>query len=85
MTNEGMPTVGPGASGDPVSQAQRVLRRTPNTALVVDGTFGPKTEAATRDFQWASHPVDGVVGQRTWTALPLALEFAVGLQHAAGD
>jgi peptidoglycan hydrolase-like protein with peptidoglycan-binding domain len=161
MTNEGMPTVGPGATGDTVSQAQRALRRTPNTALVVDGTFGPKTEAATRDFQtteglpvtgvvdgatwkalpdgnamptlrqgsqgevvrslqqaltsgapglwgttpqgvdghfglnteasvrafqgWANLPVDGVVGQQTWTALPLALEFVVGLQHTAGD
>ena len=161
MANEKMPTVGPGDTGDTVSQAQRALRRTPNTALVVDGKFGPKTEAATKGFQtteglpvtgivdeatwkalpngnamptlrqgsqgdvvrslqqvltlgasglwettpqgidgnfglntdasvrafqsWASLPVDGVVGQQTWTALPLALEFVVGLQHAASD
>ncbi|MGW4940245.1 peptidoglycan-binding domain-containing protein [Actinoplanes sp. NPDC004185] len=161
MTNQGMPTVGPGATGDTVSQAQRALRRTPDTALVVDGKFGPGTEAATRDFQaaeglpvtgvvdqatwkalpdgaamptlrqgsqgevvrslqqvltsgapglwgttpqkvdghygpntdasvrafqgWARLSVDGVVGQRTWTALPLALEFVVGLQHVADD
>ncbi|GIE90776.1 peptidoglycan-binding domain-containing protein [Actinoplanes regularis] len=161
MANEGMPTVGPGATGDTVSQAQRALRRTPNTTLVVDGSFGPKTEAATRDFQaveglpvtgvvdeatwkvlpdgnamptlrqgsqgdvvrnlqqaltlgaaglwettpqgidghfglntdasvrafqgWADLPVDGVVGQKTWTALPLALEFVVGLQHTANE
>jgi hypothetical protein len=39
-----------------------------------------------RAFQgWASLSVDGVVGQRTWMALPLALEFVVGLQYAAGD
>jgi peptidoglycan hydrolase-like protein with peptidoglycan-binding domain len=161
MTNEGMSTVGPGATGDTVSQAQRALRRTPNTALVVDGKFGADTEAATRDFQaaeglpvtgvvdaatwkalpdgnamptlrqgsqgdvvrslqqvltsgasglwgttpqkidghfgpnteasvrafqgWASLSADGVVGQRTWMAVPLALEFVVGLQHVAGD
>jgi peptidoglycan hydrolase-like protein with peptidoglycan-binding domain len=161
MANEGMSTVGPGASGDTVSQAQRALRRTPNTALVVDGHFGAKTEAATKDFQaaeglpvtgvvddatwkalpdgnamptlregsqggvvrslqqaltsgasglwettpqgidghygqntgasvrafqgWANLPVDGVVGQQTWTALPLALEFVVGLQHTEGE
>jgi peptidoglycan hydrolase-like protein with peptidoglycan-binding domain len=157
MANEGMPVVGPGATGDTVSQAQRALRRTPDTTLQVDGKFGPKTEAATKEFQkaeglpvtgvvdeatwkalpdgnampalrqgsegdvvrslqqaltmgaaglwettpqgtdghfgknteasvrafqsWAGVPVDGVVGQQTWTALPLALEFVVGLQH----
>ncbi|GIE93306.1 peptidoglycan-binding domain-containing protein [Paractinoplanes rishiriensis] len=161
MANQGMPTVGPGDTGDTVSQAQRALRRTPNTTLVVDGKFGPKTEAATKDFQaaeglpvtgvvdeatwkalpdgnamptlrqgskgdvvrnlqqaltlgasglwettpqkidghfgpntdasvrafqgWANLPVDGVVGQQTWTALPLALEFVVGLQHTVSD
>jgi peptidoglycan hydrolase-like protein with peptidoglycan-binding domain len=157
MANKGMPTVGPGATGDAVKQAQRALRRTPDTTLVVDGSFGPKTEAATKEFQeaeglpvtgtvdtatwnalpdgspmptlrqgskgdavrslqqvltlgaaglwettpqgtdgtfganteasvrafqsWAGIPVDGVVGQQTWIAQPLALEFVVGLQH----
>jgi peptidoglycan hydrolase-like protein with peptidoglycan-binding domain len=157
MANKGMPTVGPGATGEAVKQAQRALRRTPDTALAVDGTFGPKTEAATKEFQkaeglpvtgtvdaatwgalpdgspmpalrqgskgdvvrslqqvltlgasglwettpqgtdghfganteasvrafqdWAGVPVDGIVGQQTWTAVPLALEFVVGLQH----
>jgi len=161
MTNEGMPKVGPGSTGDTVSQAQRALRRTPDTSLVVDGNFGPRTEAATKEFQaaeglpvtgvvdeatwkalpngdamprlrqgsqgdvvrslqqvltsgapglwgttpqgidghfglntdasvrdfqgWARLPVDGVVGQQTWAASPLALEFVVGLQHTAGD
>jgi peptidoglycan hydrolase-like protein with peptidoglycan-binding domain len=157
MTNSGMPTVGPGATGDAVEQAQRALRRTPDTTLVVDGRFGPATEAAAKEFQkaaglpvtgvvdaatwsalpdggpmptlrqgskgeavrnlqqvltlgaaglwrttpqgtdghfganteasvrafqdWAGLPVDGIVGQQTWTAAPLALEFVVGLQH----
>jgi peptidoglycan hydrolase-like protein with peptidoglycan-binding domain len=38
--------------------------------LDVDGTFGPKTEAAVRAFQQNENlSVDGIVGQQTWTAL----------------
>ena len=35
-----------------------------------DGVFGPRTEAATRDFQGAAAlTVDGIVGESTWQAL----------------
>jgi peptidoglycan hydrolase-like protein with peptidoglycan-binding domain len=38
--------------------------------LDVDGVFGPKTEAAVRDFQQGENlPVDRIVGRQTWTTL----------------
>jgi peptidoglycan hydrolase-like protein with peptidoglycan-binding domain len=38
--------------------------------LEVDGIFGPRTEAAVRDFQQNENlSVDGIVGRQTWTAL----------------
>ena len=71
MPNPGQPTVGPGSTGDPVRRAQRALRRTPDPSLVVDGIFGPATEAAVKTFQQGqSLTVDGIVGPQTWQALP---------------
>lgn len=71
MANHAMPDVKSGDSGDAVRQAQRGLRRTPNITLVVDGSFGPLTETATKEFQQqAGLPVTGVVDQATWAALP---------------
>jgi len=38
--------------------------------LDVDGIFGPKTEAAVRDFQQGENlSIDGIVGRQTWTTL----------------
>ena len=38
--------------------------------LSVDGIFGPKTEAAVRDYQKKKElSVDGIVGPKTWTML----------------
>jgi peptidoglycan hydrolase-like protein with peptidoglycan-binding domain len=71
MSNPRQPTVQHGDSGDAVRQAQRALRRTPNTTLAVDGQFGPLTETATKGFQkQAGLPVTGVVDGATWQALP---------------
>jgi peptidoglycan hydrolase-like protein with peptidoglycan-binding domain len=71
MPNAGQPTIALGAAGDAVRRLQRALRRTPILGLLVDGVFGPSTEAAVRDFQQgASLAVDGVVGPLTWAALP---------------
>jgi peptidoglycan hydrolase-like protein with peptidoglycan-binding domain len=69
--NPGQPTIAAGATGTAVRRLQRALRRTPNLGLVVDGVFGPKTEAAVKDFQkGAGLVVDGKVGPLTWAALP---------------
>jgi peptidoglycan hydrolase-like protein with peptidoglycan-binding domain len=71
MTNPGQPTIAPGATGTAVRRLQRALRRTPDPSLVVDGSFGPATEAAVKEFQQgAGLVVDGVVGPMTWNALP---------------
>ena len=71
MPNPGQPTIAPGATGDVVRRAQRALRRTPNTALVVDGIFGQATEKAVKQFQRGEGlAVDGIVGPATWHALP---------------
>jgi peptidoglycan hydrolase-like protein with peptidoglycan-binding domain len=71
MSNPGQPTVKQGDSGDAVRQAQRALRRTPDTSLVVDGGFGPQTYTATKEFQQrAGLPPTGVVDAATWNALP---------------
>lgn len=85
MSNPGQPTVAKGDSGDAVRQAQRALRRTPNTTLVVDGSFGPLTETATKDFQQqAGLPPTGVVDAATWAALPNGNPMPVLSEGAAG-
>jgi len=81
-----MPTVQHGSKGEPVSQAQRALRRTPNLALQVDGEFGPLTETATKEFQkQAGLPVTGVVDEATWQALPTGLPMPVLKKGVKGD
>src|SRR5690349_1649892 len=71
MSNEGQPTVALGDTGDAVCQAQRALRRTPDTTLEVDGVFGSLTETATKEFQQQQGlPVTGVVDEATWKVLP---------------
>jgi murein L,D-transpeptidase YcbB/YkuD len=52
-----------------VADLQRLLNAH-GRELVVDGDFGPKTDAAVRAFQeqCGLHP-DGVVGRLTWAAL----------------
>jgi len=69
-----------GSEGDAVRGVQeefrsRNLSGDPSKGLVVDGIFGPQTEAAVRGFQTAIHAdvpsmsIDGIVGPMTWQAL----------------
>jgi peptidoglycan hydrolase-like protein with peptidoglycan-binding domain len=86
MANPGQPTIAPGANGEPVRRLQRALRRQPDLDIVVDGVFGPKTEAAVKDFQQgAGLSVDGVVGPQTWAALPDGGPMPTLQEGATGD
>jgi peptidoglycan hydrolase-like protein with peptidoglycan-binding domain len=74
-------TVRRGDQGDAVRSVQeefqyRNLSGDPNKAPLVDGIFGPKTEAAVRNWQQFIHDndepamaVDGIVGPMTWQSL----------------
>ena len=61
----------PGATGPEVEQVQIALVAV-GYPIAVDGTYGPRTEAAVRDFQAANNlEVDGIAGPDTQTALGL--------------
>ena len=63
-------TVRSGDRGEAVRAAQTLVPG----GLTVDGSFGPLTEAAVREFQrMFAPPADGVVGPNTWHALTQAL------------
>ena len=64
-----------GDKGEEVKTVQRILKELgykdgSNKALVVDGSFGSRTEAAVKKFQDDyGLGVDGIVGSRTWNSL----------------
>ena len=68
------PLVRQGDQNHPVKTLQYLLGARGHT-VTVDGIFGPRTDAAVRDFQRALHQdipsvtVDGIVGPVTWRAL----------------
>jgi len=63
------PLVRQGDRDHPVRTLQHLLRAR-GRSVVVDGIFGPKTDAAVRAFQGEKGlAVDGIVGPRTWSAL----------------
>jgi peptidoglycan hydrolase-like protein with peptidoglycan-binding domain len=58
-----------GDQDHPVRTLQYLLRARGHT-VTVDGIFGPRTDAAVRDFQKQKGlAVDGIVGPMTWSAL----------------
>ncbi|WP_224961214.1 NlpC/P60 family protein [Geomonas subterranea] len=88
-----------GSSGAEVIQLQNLLNRhLPHfQVLKPDGIFGPRTEAAVRQFQsFAGISVDGTVGIKTWRALdhgvtttsdvsPVPFHDAIWLKIAAAE
>jgi len=62
-------------TGDAVLLVQEILKKKlPDPTLVVDGQFGPKTDAAVKKFQTAKGiTVDGDVGPKTWEKLRLSI------------
>ena len=69
-----MPTLVRGAGIKPKAPSPNVRILQQRLGIAADGQFGGDTEKAVRAFQ-ASHGlvVDGIVGDKTWTAL-----FATG-------
>ena len=68
------PTIRQGSTGAAVRQAQCYLNLSlssdTSAPLVIDGDFGPKTNAATRKFQTCARiTVDGIIGPQTWGQL----------------
>lgn len=83
------PLVRQGDREHPVRTLQHLLRQHGRT-VVVDGIFGPKTDAAVRAFQTAAHlTVDGIVGPKTWGAIVVTVrrgsqgEAVKGVQEEA--
>ena len=63
------PQVSKGDKAHPVPSLQYQLRARGHT-VVVDGDFGPRTDAAVRAYQKEKKlAVDGIVGKQTWQAL----------------
>ena len=61
--------IAPGSTGPAVEQLQIALVAL-GYPLVVDGEYGPRTEAAVRDFQQRNGlEVDGIAGPDTQVAL----------------
>ncbi|WP_413166768.1 peptidoglycan-binding domain-containing protein [Capilliphycus salinus ALCB114379] len=63
------PTLRRGSQGEAVIRLQNRLNDF-GFRLVVDGIFGPATEAAVKRYQSNNRlTVDGIVGPQTWSAL----------------
>jgi len=71
-----LPTAGlkPGAKGAAVKQLQRALKSLGYSVGTIDGSYGPSTESAVKQFQQAHGLVaDGIAGTKTLAALRSAL------------
>ena len=63
------PVVAIGSNGHPIKTLQWLLRARGNN-IAVDGSFGPRTDAAVKAFQTSKGlTANGSVGPSTWTVL----------------
>lgn len=71
------PVLHRGSKGDAVGELQRLLQRL-GFMVAIDNDFGAGTEVAVAAFQKGQGlaPVDGIVGNDTWTALDSAVKGA---------
>jgi peptidoglycan hydrolase-like protein with peptidoglycan-binding domain len=67
--NTKLPRLSQGSKGAAVKVLQTILNAE-GAGLSVDGSFGPKTAAAVKEFQ-KKHGLaaDAIVGRKTWPAL----------------
>lgn len=83
---EASPELRRGDAGPVVSRLQAALNRSdraPTPPLIVDGVFGPVTEAAVRSFQQQSNVlVTGVVDEGMWFTHAFG-PLSVSLEHGA--
>src|SRR5947208_8345440 len=69
LLRKGQPAPGP-LTVEPIRTLQYLLRQHGHPDVVVDGIFGPITEAAVRAFQQARGLlVHAIVGNQTWPAI----------------
>jgi peptidoglycan hydrolase-like protein with peptidoglycan-binding domain len=84
-----LPVLRLGSKGDDVTKVQKVLKFSQEAKDYfnsngyyfgeIDGNFGAKTEVAVKAFQKDKKiPVDGVIGQQTWTEL---MSLATEISH----
>ena len=64
-----------GSKGAEVIKLQEGLKSLNFYSGIVDGIFGPQTNAAVINFQKSQQLIpDGIVGEKTWTKLNAALQ-----------
>ena len=65
-----------GEKGDKITELQSALNKLLGSGLVVDGSFGPATEAAVKIFQDVERlTANGIVCETTWAALERAVKY----------
>jgi peptidoglycan hydrolase-like protein with peptidoglycan-binding domain len=81
-----LPTLQLGSRGESVRKLQTYLNQL-GQRIAMDGVFGPETRQAVINFQAQAgvRPIDGIVGQRTWTAIEVNLGVNVDVEVGGGS